>query len=120
MKLSKAERAAIAEGVRSGKIKPGATIRRCNPADPMAAEFEAFHWGRKAKRKRRRRVAQPREVYELGKIREIGYETKKGRQNAIWVHEFEPPYPTLTATEDGRLGPIVGGGYRITPRGIEG
>jgi hypothetical protein len=120
VKLSKRERAAIAEGVRSGKIKPGATIRRCNPGDLMAEEFEKFHWGRKAKRKKRHRVKQHREVYELGRVREIGYETKKGGENAIWVHQFERPYPTLTATEDGKLGPIVGGGYRVTPRGIEG
>lgn len=120
MKLSAAERAAIADGVRSGRIKPGATIRRANPRDAMAEEFERFHWGRKARKKRKVKVRTPKKAYELGKIREIAYETKKGREHAIYCHEFDPPYPTLTADDRGRLGPILGGGYRITARGIEG
>ncbi len=58
-------------------------------------------------------------VFELGKLRAVEYETTKGGERAVWVHQFEKPYPSLTGTPGGQLGPIVGGGAFITERGIE-
>ncbi len=60
------------------------------------------------------------EVFELGKLRYAEYQTRKGDQAAIWCHDFSWPYPSLTGTADGRLGPILGGNARVTERGIVG
>lgn len=88
-------------------------------AGPVGASI-AFHWGNAPRRIANvPRPTYPQGLYELGKLRRVEYETRKGREHAIYVHDFTSPYPILTGTPSGRLGPILGGRAHITPRGIE-
>lgn len=127
---SRRELAAIARAYERGELRSGDHVRRgrgrsarrrSNPA-PTAAEwaYRDFHWGQEPRRKRLLEVPTPLEVFELGKLRAVEYQTKKGTQDAIWVHKFSWPYPTLTGTECGKFGPILGGNARVTNRGIVG
>jgi hypothetical protein len=127
---TRSELAAIARGIQSGQFRNGdhvrpagvvRTRRRSNPA-PTAAEYAYtdFHWGREPRRKRTHVVPTPLEVFELGKLRAVEYQARKGDEDAIWVHKFGWPYPTLTGTPCGRLGPILGGNARVTSKGIVG
>jgi hypothetical protein len=84
-----------------------------------AREYERTHWGEQPKRLRHLRLPSFGELYELGKLRAVEYETSKGGEHAIWVHKFTKPYPSLTATPRGKLGPLVGGAAVVTERGIE-
>jgi len=124
------ELAAVARAWRRGDLRPGDSVlcqrARCavgrvlpNPS-PAAVAYQDFHWGRPPSRRRHFTVSTPREVYELGKLRAVEYETTKANQRAIWVHKFSWPRPVLTGTSDGRLGPILGGTARVTERGIVG
>jgi hypothetical protein len=109
-----------------GRLPPGryaAGPRRSNPASSSAAarEYERFHWGRRPRETIR--VVPPSTsggLYEIGRLRRVEYETTKGRERAIWYHDFSRPFPRLTATLAGRLGPIIGGRARVEPRGIVG
>lgn len=121
-----AEQHAIARGYRAGVIRDGDTVgpglaRRVNPSAPHAASaYESFHWGNPPDSARRVRLpSYDQGLYALGKLRAVEYETTKGDERAIWVHQFTRPYPTLTATPSGKLGPIVGGRAFVTDRGIE-
>lgn len=92
--------------------------------DAEAAEkfYKSFHWGNDASDLTAQRAPIVREgdvLVELGELAEIAYETTKGEQHAIWVHEFGPRRPTLAWTRAGKL-VIVGGGYRVTRAGIVG
>ncbi|HXS82635.1 MAG TPA: hypothetical protein VN896_07920 [Methylomirabilota bacterium] len=120
---TKAEQRAIAAGIRSGKIRSGAVLRRGKKslrAARAAAEYTKFHWGeRPSKRVRVKLPSYDAGIYELGKLRAVEYEASKGGERAIWVHKFTRPYPSLTATPGGVLGPIVGGAAVVTKRGIE-
>lgn len=94
--------------------------RRANPTKAEDA-FEAFHWGRRPRRKLVADVPPlPAEAFELGKVISITYEATKGRQHAAWEHDFGEPRPTLAADPEGEQLLILGGGYRVTDRGIEG
>ena len=118
---TRCELRAVALAYRCGRVRPGdrvSTARR-NPS-PAAEAYREFHWGRGPRKRRTYRVSQPREVFELGKLRAVEYETRKGDETAIWVHPFGRPYPVLTGTPDGRLGPILGGSARVTEKGIVG
>lgn len=120
---SKRDLEAIARAVQTGAVQSGDTVqvvdgRRLNPTDARQA-YTAFHWGNAPRKTKRVKLPSYRQLYALGKLRQVEYETVKGRQHAIWYHDFKKPYPTLTATPDGQLGPIVGGGAVVTPRGIE-
>jgi len=97
----------------------GSIFQMANPSN-AEAEYERFHWGTKAKRKIRVRVSTPRELFEIGKLRRVEYETVKKGERAVWYHDFERPFPSLTSTTGGKLGPIVGGQARVEPRGIVG
>lgn len=112
---------AIGRAWRSGQIRAGDRVSCAarNPS-PATEAYREFHWGRPARKRRRVNVPQSPEVFELGKLIEIVYSAKKGRQSALWHHKFGWPYPILTGTPEGRLGPIVGGGARVTKRGIVG
>lgn len=87
------------------------------------SKFERFHWGRQAQGSRVVKVPRiaPGEVlYQLGDLTEIAYDTQKGSPEWVrWVHEFKRPLPALATTQAGKL-VIVGGGYRVTERGIVG
>jgi hypothetical protein len=126
---TRSELAAIRRGLRSGELRSGdhvrparvrRPVRRRNPVGSAEAAYTDFHWGLPPKRKRDYRVPTPLEVFELGKLRYAEYQTRKGNQAAIWCHHFSWPYPSLTGTADGRLGPILGGNARVTERGIVG
>lgn len=107
---------------RAGRVPDGARVTFANPtkaAKGARRAYNEFHWGRSSRRTRRVNLPDLSEIYSLGKLRAVEYETTKGKSRAIWVHEFSRPYPELTATPTGKLGPIVGGKARVTRRGIE-
>lgn len=97
-------------------------------ADSSEAEalYEAFH-RRPPDRVLRRR--QPRVIPEtlvhLGRVRAIVYEARRGRadpngeQPRTFVHVFEER-PDLACDPEGRQLFLLGGGYRVSRRGIEG
>lgn len=127
---TRAELAAIQRAYRAGHIRSGDHVGRArgrrrparrNP-EPTPAEdaYRQFHWGKRPKRRKAYLLPTPSEVFELGRLRAVEYETRKGSQYAIWVHHFGWPRPVLTGTADGRLGPILGGNARVTARGIVG
>lgn len=59
-------------------------------------------------------------LYRLGELTEVAYWAEKDGEEAIWVHDFSRRnLPTLAATSTGGL-VVVGGGYRVTRRGIVG
>jgi len=125
---TRVELAAIRRAYARGELRSGDHVRPAgryrgvlrNPSSAAEMAYQDFHWGRAPRRKRRHEMPAPLEVYELGKLRAVEYQTKKGTQDAIWVHDFSWPWPILTGTADGKLGPILGGGARVTERGIEG
>jgi hypothetical protein len=61
----------------------------------------------------------PNVVAYLGELRALEYDSDKfdGKRRR-YRHEFKRPRPTVVADETGQLW-IVGGGYKITERGIE-
>jgi hypothetical protein len=96
-------------------------LQECAKDNPTSQEaYERFHWGDKPKQLRSVELPEFDELYTLGKLVSVEYETTKAGESAIWHHEFESPEPSLTATPDGDLGPIIGGGAHVTERGIEG
>jgi len=72
-----------------------------------------------------RRVAHSRVippiVVELGELVGVMYRSDKGRpgQPRTYIHQMEDP-PRLVSNVEGTQLYIVGGSYRVTPRGIEG
>jgi hypothetical protein len=117
-----AELRVLRNAARRGELPKHGTLRRATKVQASAAvrEFQKFHWGEKPKKVKRVRLpSYAKGVYELGKLRAVEYETTKGGERAVWVHKFSAPYPSLTGTAGGKLGPIVGGRAFITERGIE-
>jgi len=107
-----------------GELPRNATLSRAYMSKAEIARtahaYKAFHWGEKPKRLTRTRLpAYAGGLFELGKLRAVEYEATKGGERAVWVHKFSKPYPSLTGTARGKLGPILGGGAFITERGIE-
>ncbi len=96
-----------------------ASVRR-NPETAAQSAYREFHWGVEPRKRARVTVPADREVFAIGKLTAVEYRTRKGRDRATWRHAFGRPFPVLTSTADGRLGPIVGGAARVTKRGIEG
>ena len=127
---TRAELAAIRRAYQRGDLRNGDHVRRGrvrkprrmrNPAQtPAEMAYQDFHWGRSHRHKMLHEVPTPLEVFELGRLRAVEYQTRKGEQDAIWVHKFGWPYPVLTGTPCGKLGPILGGNARVTDRGIVG
>jgi hypothetical protein len=122
-----AQKRALAKAAKSGKLRSG---DRVGPArvrkNPSGAEhaYREFHWGNGHDRVERVRLPSYKQgLYKLGDLVAVEYRTRKGRgrdSDAIWVHHFGRRKPILTATPSGKLGPIIGGQARVTPRGIEG
>ena len=87
--------------------------------------FRDFHWGEEANDLVE--VDDPRyageTLVELGTLRAVTYTTRKGGEQLIdYVHDFEEEGddpPRLCVDGNGNLA-IIGGGYVVTPRGIEG
>ncbi len=119
---TKAELSALQRAAARGELPAHGTIQRATKSQVASAgkAYERFHWGTGPDRVRKVRLPDySRGVYELGKLRAVEYEATKGKERAIWVHLFTRPFPSLTATPRGRLGPIVGGAAFVTERGIE-
>lgn len=64
-------------------------------------------------------LSMPGVLMQLGTLQEVVYKSDKfdGRKR-LYVHKFGKDKPVLAAGGDGRLY-IIGGGYKITERGIE-
>lgn len=61
----------------------------------------------------------PGVLVRLGDLVEVTYKSNKfDRRSRLYVHKFGSDKPVLAASKDGKLY-IVGGGYKITGRGIE-
>ena len=60
-------------------------------------------------------------VVELGELVGVMYRSDKGRpgQPCTYIHRMEDP-PHLVSNVEGKQLYIVGGSYKVTPRGIEG
>lgn len=123
---TRAELRALQGAARAGKLRNGDRARpgHVNPSSSRSVAhareaFTEFHWGNRPKRNTRVRLPDFSALYKLGDLVAVEYLAKKGNERAIWVHKFSRPRPALTATPDGRLGPIVGGRAFVTERGIE-
>ena len=120
---TKAELRAIQRAAARGELPRHGTLQRATRSQAeraAAAAYKDFHWGDGPKRVKRVRLpSYGQGIYELGKLRAVEYETHKGGERAVWVHKFSAPFPSLTGTPSGKLGPIVGGRAFITERGIE-
>lgn len=85
-------------------------------------DFKAFHWGNKSTEILAASVPDIRPgdvLVVLGELATVEYDTAKGDEDGRYVHPFEDDRPLLCCTKEGRL-VIVGGSYRVTPRGIVG
>ena len=84
-------------------------------------EYEKFHWGIPPKEVLVFKVKRiPKVVYVLGKLYAVIYDTIKGgdRKPTLYIHPFDSPKPYLVSDAEGRQLYIVGGRYRVEPRGI--
>ena len=63
----------------------------------------------------------PKVLVHLGHLRGLIYSSDKGTQGCrrTYIHFMERP-PRLTCNSEGTQLYIIGGHYRVTPRGIEG
>lgn len=101
-------------------------FRRSRPepggVERAAALFERFHCFRAPAliRCRCRRVI-PRVLVRLGELRGLIYRSDRGQRGCprTFIHFMDQP-PALACDPEGRQLYILGGRYRITPRGIEG
>ena len=120
---TRAELAELRRMAARGELPTHGTISRAKLGKGRGAaaarEYERTHWGNPPRRVLHVRLPDFGELFELGKLRAVEYETTKGGDHAIWVHKFSKPYPSLTVTPRGKLGPIVGGAAVVTERGIE-
>ncbi len=114
------------EGVarRSRRNPPGGSA---NPEDleKAAREWEAFHWGRKARTARRMRVPErPETLVKLGDLESVVYKTQKGTEPVThYHHDFAEEggrKPTLAMDPRTRRLHVVGGSYSVGWRGIVG
>jgi hypothetical protein len=84
--------------------------------------FNRFHCfdGRDVIREPCRRVI-PEVLVHLGRLKGLIYVSDKGERGRpkTYIHFMDSP-PRLTSNPEGTQLYIVGGHYRITPRGIEG
>lgn len=63
----------------------------------------------------------PKVLVKLGQLRGLIYSSDKGKKGCprTYIHFMETP-PLLASDPEGTQLYIVGGRYRVTPRGIEG
>jgi hypothetical protein len=87
-----------------------------------ADDWREFHWGDEPTEIISANLYVPsagETLVVLGKLRRVDYETTKAGELAVFWHEFSRPTPYLCAGPRGSLH-VVGGRYRIEPRGIVG
>jgi hypothetical protein len=111
--------------------RPEAEAAAVAALEPIAAQLDAaeeayrdFHWGDDPDATIEAEIPRirPGDVLPvLGELVRLDYQTRKCGELATWWHPFQSPRPLLASTcdADPRL-VIVGGGYRIEPRGIVG
>lgn len=83
-----------------------------------AKSFAQFH-GRPSDKTVRVNVPtlkMPARMFALGKLREIVYERPDDK--TPYLHKFRKPFALLCSDARGRRLYIVGGGFKVTPRGI--
>jgi hypothetical protein len=87
-----------------------------------ADRFTSFHWGRSPRRRLETTLPrEPRALVELGRLEAVEYATSKvGDGPSIYRHKFTSRRPRLAVDVDGHQLFIVGGGYKVQPRGIVG
>lgn len=93
------------------------------PADKAAQLYRELHWGIKPRRLRKVRVARrPKALAELGRLESVTYAThKRGDGPSSYTHEFGEEggrRPSLAVDTKNKRLHIVGGSYRVEPRGI--
>ena len=85
-------------------------------------EYEKYHWGLAPDSLvvLDKRIIIPSTLVMLGVLRGVLYQTtKKGdNPNTVYLHTFKDPCPYLTADAKMRNLYMVGGSYKIEPRGI--
>lgn len=79
--------------------------------------WEAFS-GKPANRLTRAELRDIKAAWELGKIHAIEYVASDNAK--LYRHDFGKNRPALGSSPDGKQLVILGGGYRVTDRGIEG
>lgn len=95
----------------------GAYLDHIETADSGYAEF---HWGERSDHTQLHHVPLPDPVmYELGELVEVVYDASKGGDRYHWQHAFSSPRPVLAYGQSHNLW-ILGGGYKVTARGIVG
>jgi hypothetical protein len=78
--------------------------------------YAEFHGRKPAKAIRRTIPNPPAQAFLLGEVREIVY--KRPGEPTPYLHKFKRPYALLVSDAKGRHLFLVGGGYRVTARGI--
>lgn len=111
--------------------RPEAEAAAVAALEPLRAQLDAaerayreFHWGDEPDATIEAEIPRirPGDVLPvLGELVRVDYQARKAGDLATWWHPFKAPRPLLASTCDAepRL-VIVGGGYRIEPRGIVG
>jgi hypothetical protein len=96
---------------------PGA--RDCDRARELYERFHCFAPQRVIRRPCRRLI--PPVLTHLGQLRGLIYSSDRGQRGRprTFIHLMETP-PTLACDPAGMQLYIIGGRYRVTPRGIEG
>ena len=84
-----------------------------------AKKYTQFQWGKPVDKVFEvKRPCAKGNMYFLGHLTGITYRTEKNDGEIIdYVHDFKEPFAVLCADETDTLF-IVGGGYKIEPRGI--
>ena len=106
-----------------GSRKSRGARRNPLPRDPYRA-YRSFHWGNNPDKTKRVRLSKrPRRLVQLGALDAITYATRKGTEDADYVHRFGKRgrgRPALAYDPDGRGLHIIGGKYTVEDRGIVG
>lgn len=91
----------------------------CSRARDLFERFHCFAAPRVIRRPCRRVI--PPVLVHLGQLRGLIYSSDRGQRGRprAFIHLMETP-PTLACDPAGRQLYIIGGRYRVTPRGIEG
>lgn len=82
--------------------------------------YSKYHGGREPTAARTVELHNPNgEITVMGELMEVGYLANKNEgREYLYVHQFEAPLPVLVFDSKKRLF-IAGGGYTVTPAGIE-
>lgn len=90
--------------------------------DKAISFYKDFHWGDAAEKVSTKKMSKVPEVaVKLGKLDAVVYSTHKNGERATWEHEFGEEggkRPDLVMDVDNQRLHIVGGDYKVEPRGI--